>query len=437
MLDLLSNREKSCNYLKSIIIIFALVLATGARPALATNGYFMIGYGAKSNGVGGAGVALAQDRLVGAINPAAMALAADGFDGGLRVLGAIRNASIDCRGIGACDTVVKDRSARDLFLIPNFGYKRTFGDALALGVTVYGNGGINTTYGRAFYDEALARVQGGRPGDPGFPRDGKLGIDFSQLFIAPSLAWRLLDGHTVGLSPILAVQRFSARGLETFARYSSDPTSLSGRGTDYMIGGGFRVGWTGLVLPRLTLGAQFTSRIWTQDSVKYNGFIAQDGDLDAPPHWTIGFAFDATPRVTVVFDFQRILYERIDAVSDPGSDRHGALHGHHTRAPPGRGRRDWLRLARSERVQARRRVACVRRAHPPRGLESRLEPDPGSRGAAEHRRAGDDQRQRDDRGQLALRDGRGAVVCVPVRVQEDHARPPVRAPRCARQAFDR
>jgi len=94
--------------------------------AIATNGYFMIGYGAKSVGLGGAGAAFPQDRLVGAISPAAMAHVPDGWDGGLRVLAAIRNGSIDCRGLLACDQVVKDRSARDLYLIPNFGWKRQF-----------------------------------------------------------------------------------------------------------------------------------------------------------------------------------------------------------------------------------------------------------------------------------------------------------------------
>ncbi|MEE2983191.1 MAG: enoyl-CoA hydratase/isomerase family protein [Pseudomonadota bacterium] len=83
-----------------------------AHLALATDGYFMIGYGAKAIGVGGAGVAFPQDRLAGAVNPAGMALVPSGYDAGLRVITAIREASVDCRGIGACDAVVEDRSAR-------------------------------------------------------------------------------------------------------------------------------------------------------------------------------------------------------------------------------------------------------------------------------------------------------------------------------------
>lgn len=295
-----------------------LILILGSAGAAATDGYFMIGYGAKSIGIGGAGVGYAQDALVGAINPAGLSAINDGWDGGLRVLAAERNASIDCRGIGACDTVVKDRSARDLFQIPNFGWKRSLSDSLALGITLYGNGGINTTYGRALYDETAARIQGGVPGDPGFPRTGKLGLDFSQLFAATSLAWRVHPQHTLGISPIFAIQRFSARGFESFRRLSADSGSVTGRGTDYSIGGGVRVGWTGNVHPRVQLGAQYTSRIWTQRAKKYSGLLADGGRLDAPPHWTVGFAFAATERIDLVFDFQRILFDSVDSISNPG-----------------------------------------------------------------------------------------------------------------------
>ena len=77
-----------------------LMILICAHPALATNGYFMIGYGAKAIGVGGAGVAFPQDRLAGAVNPAGMVLVPGGYDAGLRVITAIREAGIDCRGIG-------------------------------------------------------------------------------------------------------------------------------------------------------------------------------------------------------------------------------------------------------------------------------------------------------------------------------------------------
>lgn len=291
---------------------------TVALPTAATNGYFMIGYGAKSIGLAGSGVAQGEDRLVGALNPAGMAHVKNGIDGGLRMIGAQRNGSIDCRGIFGCNTIVRDRSSRTVFYIPNFGWKRALSDKLALGVSVYGNGGINTTYGRAFYRETIARIQGASPGTPGFPRTGKLGIDFSQLFISPSFAYRLSDNHTIGIAPIISMQRFSTRGLDLFAGLSSDPTSLTGRGTDYNAGAGVKFGWQGQVLPAVRLGAQYTTEIWTGKAEKYSGLLADGGSFNAPSHWTVGLAWAASSQVTVFVDYQRIHWSSIDSIGNPG-----------------------------------------------------------------------------------------------------------------------
>ena len=61
--------------LRMALCIRAGALAAGialAGPVLATNGYFQIGYGAKSVGMAGAAVANAQDTLAAASNPAGM-----------------------------------------------------------------------------------------------------------------------------------------------------------------------------------------------------------------------------------------------------------------------------------------------------------------------------------------------------------------------------
>ncbi|MDA0823920.1 MAG: outer membrane protein transport protein, partial [Proteobacteria bacterium] len=217
-----------------------------------------------------------------------------------------------------CDDVVEDRSSREVFVIPNFGWSRHLSERSSVGVSVYGNGGINTTYGRNFYTETAARILGGRPGDPGFPRTGKIGVDFSQLFIAPSFAYKVGENHSVGISPIFGVRRFSTRGFEVFAPISSDPTSLTGRGTEYSLGGGVRIGWIGHLSDRFALGAQYTSPVWFQHAVKYNGLLANGGEFDAPPHYTIGLAWSATPTLDIAFDVQRILFGEVDSLANPG-----------------------------------------------------------------------------------------------------------------------
>ena len=45
-----------------------------SEAAYATNGYFSHGYGIKAEGMGGVGIALPQDTLAAATNPAGMGL---------------------------------------------------------------------------------------------------------------------------------------------------------------------------------------------------------------------------------------------------------------------------------------------------------------------------------------------------------------------------
>jgi long-chain fatty acid transport protein len=77
-----------------LTIISGLVAATFASPALATNGYFSHGYGVKSQGLGGVGIALPQDSLAAATNPAGLGLVGDRVDVGLTWFRPDREAKI-------------------------------------------------------------------------------------------------------------------------------------------------------------------------------------------------------------------------------------------------------------------------------------------------------------------------------------------------------
>ena len=118
-----------------------LLLATTA--AQATNGYFAHGYGIKAKGMAGASTALAQDSMGGATNPAAMVWVGNRVDVGADVFMPKRDAVRSGAGFPTLNGGVE--SGREAFLIPEFGYNRAMGD-MSLGVTVYGNGGMNTSY---------------------------------------------------------------------------------------------------------------------------------------------------------------------------------------------------------------------------------------------------------------------------------------------------
>ena len=306
---------------KTSILIRAVALVgliAELPEASAINGFFLPGYGAKSLGVAGTSVAMPQDRLAAASNPAGMALVEPGFDVSAILLHPQRAGSLNCTGIGLCDQVVEERSKREFFVVPGFGYSRRWNERTTLGVSVYANGGLNTSYERALYDETAQRVAGKHPGDPNFPTRGKIGIDFAQFIIAPSAAYRVNDRWTVGIAPLLIIQKFSARGLESFAGLSADGGSLTGRGADYELGAGVRVGAIYQLLAKVRLGAQYSSPLFVHRYTKYNGLFADNGELDSPSHFTVGIAWEATPKLTLGFDFQRILFGDVGTIGNTG-----------------------------------------------------------------------------------------------------------------------
>src|SRR3546814_15130608 len=81
------------------------------------------------------------------------------------------------------------------------------------------------------------------------------GVNLEQLFITPSLAWRISDNHRVGVALNIAYQRFYARGLGLFAGFSQAPDNVSNKGTDASAGVGLRLGWSSTLAPGHTLGA--------------------------------------------------------------------------------------------------------------------------------------------------------------------------------------
>ena len=279
-----------------------LLLAT---PAQATNGYFQHGIGVKAEGMGGASIAVPQDALAAANNPANMAFVGNRIDFGLTWFRPSRGATIS--GIPKFPPPFPnfngefDGDDKTNFFIPEFGYNTVVGPDMTFGVTVYGNGGLNTSYKTPI---------------PLFGTS-KAGVDVSQLFIAPTVAYKVAADHALGLALNLAYQRFKASGLQNFAPYSSSPANLTDRGYDDSYGWGFRVGYTGRLLPNLTVGATYQSKTWMTEFDNYRGLFAGQGDFDVPANYGVGVAFKPAPELTLAFDVVRIDYEGIASVSNP------------------------------------------------------------------------------------------------------------------------
>jgi len=289
----------------------ALLVAGCLAPMLAqaTNGYFSHGYGIKAKGMAGVGIALPQDAMAAATNPAGMAFVGSRMDVGLDIFMPRRsseivgNGGVPMMGVPPLDGTY-DGNGSKTFYVPEFGYNRMVNPNLAVGLTVYGNGGMNSTYERS----PFMMLGGSNPA----------GVDLVQLFVAPTLAYKITPDHSVGISLNLAHQRFAADGLGPFAAFgmSSAPDRMTNVGDDSANGWGVRIGWTGRISDAITLGATYQTKTRMGKFDKYAGLFADQGDFDIPASYGVGVAFRATPRLTIAADVQTIEYSDIPAVGN-------------------------------------------------------------------------------------------------------------------------
>ena len=291
--------------LKRILGVMAVAGLTVPGMAWATNGYFSHGYGMKAKGMAGVGIALPQDSLAAATNPAGMVMVGDRLDVGVDWFRPIRDSEI----VGSLAPGVNgdyNGSDQKNFFVPEFGYNKMLGWNMSLGVSVYGNGGMNTNY------------KNGIPLFDGVPPIARAGVDLSQLFIAPTFAYKINKNHAVGISLNLAYQRFKAYGLQNFTApgFSVSSADVTNNGYDSSTGWGIKIGYTGNLTDAVTVGATYQSRTRMGKFSDYKGLFAEKGDFDIPENYGIGIAVKATPKLTLAADVQQINYGDIDAVSN-------------------------------------------------------------------------------------------------------------------------
>lgn len=293
----------------------AAALSMVALSAHATNGYFSHGYGMKAKGMAGASTATADDTFGGATNPAKMAFVGNRLDLGADMFNPNREMSrsgVDAiLGTPAIDGT--SDSEDKYFLIPEFGYNRMINPNLAVGVSVYGNGGMNTDYNEITFNCGA----GARNALCGI---GDLGVDLSQLIIAPTVAYKINEQHAVGISPLFAYQRFAATGLHAFTVLSSSAGNVTNNGYDSSTGWGVRIGWMGKLTDKLSLGAAYASKMDMDKFDKYSGLFAEQGDFDIPMNWNVGMAFQATPQIKLVLDYQHIDYSGVSSIHNPSTN---------------------------------------------------------------------------------------------------------------------
>ncbi|KXX64529.1 MULTISPECIES: OmpP1/FadL family transporter [Marichromatium] len=348
-------------------LVASVVLGGLPTLASATNGYFSHGWGARSKAMAGVATALPQDGLAAATNPAGMAFVGEGFDIGVaffhpspRGYEANPDFAVDpATGFptGPFVTPGDYDSDADWFLIPSFGYNRPLGERATIGVSIFGNGGMNTRYrDRAVWEnfaaapDQLAGVPGagqiaspggllflptnppqpvtdpsvppppaGNNANPGgyFTATTPTGVSLEQLFIEIPYTYRFAGGRqALGIAPVFAIQRFEAEGLEPFRGASVAPDRVTNNGEEWSYGAGLHLGWYGQVNERLALGASYRTRIYMTDFDDYEGLFAGGGEFDIPAMLNLGLSYRPWRDLTLAFDYQRIFYGDIDAIAN-------------------------------------------------------------------------------------------------------------------------
>jgi long-chain fatty acid transport protein len=231
---------------------------------------------------------MTQDAFAGANNPAAAAFVGNRWDLGVDFFMPDRSASLGPSSA---------KSAERSFAIPEFGYNLKMSDTLGMGISVYGNGGMNTTY--------RTNVLGGM---------GDLGVDLMQLTVAPTLAYKVNGNTSLGIAPLLIHQKFAAQGLQAFG-------IMSNPGSDTSSGVGVRMGVFSRVTDRVSIGASYSPETNMGRFKKYDALFAEQGDFDIPSNWAVGISTQATPTVLIALDYAAINYGDVKSVSNPSTNQ--------------------------------------------------------------------------------------------------------------------
>ncbi len=291
---------------KVLAVALANIFAVGA--AQATNGYFSEGTGAKNRGMGGAGTALAVETGSIVMNPAAAVNMEPRIDIGVGLFNpSPRSVSISGNVCGpgcSLDTTSANESSMDYFLIPFYGQNFAIDNKSSWAVTVSALGGMNTDYETHPF--------------AAFGASGSLGIDLKQVSIGGTYARKLSNEFSVGVTVSLIAQQFQAKGIGIFGGFglSTDPSKMSDNGKSRSTGIGLNLGATYDVGDGVTVAFAYAPKVDMSEFDEYAGLFAEGGDFDIPSNYALGVAWEVNKDVLVSFDYRRINYTDVAAVSN-------------------------------------------------------------------------------------------------------------------------
>jgi long-chain fatty acid transport protein len=143
------------------------------------------------------------------------------------------------------------------------------------------------------------------------------GSSFERRYFSPGVEHEFGEGGVLGVSAIIAYQRYSASNLGLYAATSPDLTPwISTRYSPHMESGygtGVRLAVHQEVISGVALDAGYQSRIDMEEFAAYRGVYSQPADLDIPARARVGLALQASEKSWLNVSIERVMYSDISA----------------------------------------------------------------------------------------------------------------------------
>ena len=269
--------------------------------------------GTKSKGLAGSGMALPEDATAARLNPAGMVWVGKRADIGMAFFNGQRSYTLTgepSTGNPAPFNPESVDSEKPFAMVPNTGVNWMLNDRSSFGISLWGTGTMNTTY------------PGSAQGGAGTFLGGPAGVSTEMIYMLATYSRKMSDTASWGVSAVVVAHRFRATGLSNMAAYVSDGVAdnLSNRGYDFSLGMGAKVGVQAQVLPRLTMGASYQSKVLMSKLRKYSDLFAEQGKFDGAPVALVGLAWHTSPATALVFDVERTMFSAIPSVHNPSGN---------------------------------------------------------------------------------------------------------------------
>lgn len=119
---------------------------------------------------------------------------------------------------------------------------------------------------------------------------------------------RQVGSGAIDVAAVFARQGYATWGLGSTAVESRYPALESEQSS----GSGLRLGFSSELAPGVEFGAAYQSRIDMDTFNAYRGVYSEPGDFDIPASANLGIVVQATPKSSLSFDVQRVLYSEVN-----------------------------------------------------------------------------------------------------------------------------